>query len=124
MRSYNVNNEINLDKDNDLRCRVNKRAHKLFGKEESEHKKKWIDDEFLKRQQKRKDKERRKGLVDDSLSAHHAIAAATGNTNNGTQNSMDMLNSQIGSQPNIAGLSDVNYLTLLCNNLGIPAACS
>lgn len=109
-----------LDKDNDLRCRVNKRAHKLFGKEDSDHKKKWIDDEFLKRQQKRKDKERRKGLVDDSLSAHHAITGAS-NTNN-PSNSIDMLSHQIAAQPSIAGLNEVNYLTLLCNNLGIPAA--
>ncbi|KAF9325774.1 hypothetical protein BG006_010757 [Podila minutissima] len=47
-------------KDNDLRCRVNKRANKLFGKVESEHKARWIEEEFGKRQQKRKEKERRR----------------------------------------------------------------
>ncbi|KAF9188998.1 hypothetical protein BGZ51_000174 [Haplosporangium sp. Z 767] len=48
------------NKDNDLRCRVNKRANKLFGKQESEHKTRWIEEEFGKRQMKRKDKERRR----------------------------------------------------------------
>ncbi|KAG0748316.1 hypothetical protein G6F57_004604 [Rhizopus arrhizus] len=48
------------NKDNDLRCRVNKRAQKLFGKEDSEHKKKWIDEEFARRREKRLDKEQRK----------------------------------------------------------------
>ncbi|KAG0320323.1 hypothetical protein BGZ99_004567 [Dissophora globulifera] len=48
------------NKDNDLRCRVNKRANKLFGKLESEHKTRWIEEEFGKRQFKRKDKERRR----------------------------------------------------------------
>ncbi|KAK3846737.1 MAG: hypothetical protein J3R72DRAFT_417510 [Linnemannia gamsii] len=54
--------EANEDrnKDNDLRCRVNKRANKLFGKQESEHKSRWIEEEFGKRQMKRKDKERRR----------------------------------------------------------------
>ncbi|KAG2237305.1 hypothetical protein INT48_009038 [Thamnidium elegans] len=115
------------NKDNDLRCRVNKRAHKLFGKEDSEHKKKWIDEEFLKRQQKRKDKERRKGLVDDSLGGHHAnlVAAAAANSSSNTSNNngnIDMLNHQITPGQPIQGLTDANYLTLLCNNLGIPAA--
>ncbi|OZJ03116.1 hypothetical protein BZG36_03884, partial [Bifiguratus adelaidae] len=50
------------DKDNDLRCRVNKRATKLFGRQDSEHKQKWIEEEFLKRQNKRKEKERRKSM--------------------------------------------------------------
>lgn len=48
------------NKDNDLRCRVNKRAHKLFGKEESPHKQKWIDEEFNRRRAKRMNKEERK----------------------------------------------------------------
>ncbi|KAF1796419.1 hypothetical protein V8B55DRAFT_1470431 [Mucor lusitanicus] len=118
------------NKDNDLRCRVNKRAHKLFGKEDSEHKRKWIDEEFLKRQQKRKDKERRKGLVDDSLGGHHhnhhhhsadgqlnaAAAAANG--------ALDLaaLAQHLQPQPSLSTMTDANYLTLLCNNLGIPAA--
>ncbi|KAK9722187.1 hypothetical protein K7432_002859 [Basidiobolus ranarum] len=48
------------NKDNDLRCRVNKRAQKLFGSEESEEKQRWIQDEFNKRQLKRKEKEQRR----------------------------------------------------------------
>ncbi|KAG0238193.1 hypothetical protein BGX31_003329 [Mortierella sp. GBA43] len=48
------------NKDNDLRCRVNKRALKLFGKGDSEHKARWIEEEFSKRQTKRKEKERKR----------------------------------------------------------------
>ncbi|OZJ03687.1 hypothetical protein BZG36_03501 [Bifiguratus adelaidae] len=55
------------NKDNDLRCRVNKRANKLFGKTDSEHKKKWIEEEFVKRQLKRKEKERRKQVVNGNM---------------------------------------------------------
>lgn len=48
------------NKDNDLRCRVNKRAVKLFGKEDSPHKQKWIEEEFEKRRSKRREKEERR----------------------------------------------------------------
>ncbi|KAF9430094.1 hypothetical protein BGZ76_000976 [Entomortierella beljakovae] len=48
------------NKDNDLRCRVNKRAIKIFGKGDMEHKSRWIEEEFSKRQSKRKDKERKR----------------------------------------------------------------
>ncbi|ORX77612.1 hypothetical protein K493DRAFT_321349 [Basidiobolus meristosporus CBS 931.73] len=51
------------NKDNDLRCRVNKRANKLFGPGPSDHKTRWTEEEFKKRQQKRKEKERRKLMV-------------------------------------------------------------
>ncbi|KAI9487475.1 MAG: hypothetical protein EXX96DRAFT_553398 [Benjaminiella poitrasii] len=132
------------NKDNDLRCRVNKRAHKLFGKEDSEHKQKWIKEEFLKRQQKRKDKERRKGLVDDSLGGSHnnngnhdgncnpqaqaaaaaAAAAAVAAINNSNQGLLDLAALMQHLQPHVTipNLADANYLSLLCNNLGIPAA--
>ncbi|ORY97119.1 hypothetical protein BCR41DRAFT_228183 [Lobosporangium transversale] len=51
--------EANEDrnKDNDLRCRVNKRANKVFVPGQEEQKKQWIEEEFLKRQAKRKEKE-------------------------------------------------------------------
>ncbi|KAF9173183.1 hypothetical protein BGX20_003911 [Mortierella sp. AD010] len=48
------------NKDNDLRCRVNKRANTLLGAHDSEHKTRWIEEEFAKRQLKRKEKERRR----------------------------------------------------------------
>ncbi|KAF9896057.1 hypothetical protein BX616_008228, partial [Lobosporangium transversale] len=47
-------------KDNDLRCRVNKRANKVFVPGQEEQKKQWIEEEFLKRQAKRKEKERKR----------------------------------------------------------------
>ncbi|ORY75734.1 hypothetical protein BCR37DRAFT_351899, partial [Protomyces lactucae-debilis] len=51
--------EANEDrnKDNDLRCRVHKRAHKLYGKENSRMKEMWIEEEFNKRKHKRQEKE-------------------------------------------------------------------
>ncbi|KAI8876764.1 hypothetical protein K501DRAFT_337884 [Backusella circina FSU 941] len=99
------------NKDNDLRCRVNKRAHKLFGKEDSDHKRRWVTDEFAKRQQKRKEKERKRGFVDDSLSGHSY------NTDSGLD--LAALAQQLVAQQQQT--TDANYLTLLCNNLGIPA---
>lgn len=58
------------NQDNDLRCRVNKRAHRLFGAEDGPHKQKWIDQEFIKRRDKRMNKEEQKdskdGLLNDS----------------------------------------------------------
>ncbi|KAJ1663272.1 hypothetical protein IW140_005369 [Coemansia sp. RSA 1813] len=56
-----VNEERN--KDNDLRCRVNKRANQLYGAQPSEDKEKWIGEEFVRRQQRRRGKElRRRGV--------------------------------------------------------------
>lgn len=55
--------EANEDrnKDNDLRCRVNKRANKLFGKPQDpvkiREKELWIEEEFDKRKSKRQEKE-------------------------------------------------------------------
>lgn len=97
-----------VDKDNDLRCRVNKRAHKLFGKEDNEHKRAWIEEEFRKRQQKRKEKERRKGVIDNSLGAvqNHNVSHPPS-----TQSFMS-------PQQQL----DINYLMMLCNSLGIPGA--
>ena len=46
------------NKDNDLRCRVNKRASKMFGRDDTMEKQRWTDEEFAKRRSKRKDKER------------------------------------------------------------------
>ncbi|KAJ1948632.1 hypothetical protein FBU59_001505 [Linderina macrospora] len=53
-----LNEERN--KDNDLRCRVNKRANQLYGAQSTPAKEKWIVEEFERRQQRRKEKERRK----------------------------------------------------------------
>ncbi|EMR09362.1 hypothetical protein PNEG_02312 [Pneumocystis murina B123] len=61
------------NKDNDLRCRVNKRAHKLYGKEQSLAKSKWIEDEFLRRQLKRKDRERKRFLESHIMTTNRDI---------------------------------------------------
>lgn len=49
-----------------MRCRVNKRANRLFGMADSPNKRKWCQEEFSKRQRKRQDKERRKNTVNGS----------------------------------------------------------
>ncbi|KAJ2006574.1 hypothetical protein H4R26_001295 [Coemansia thaxteri] len=53
-----LNDERN--KDNDLRCRVNKRANQLYGAHSSADKEQWVGEEFERRQQRRRDKETRK----------------------------------------------------------------
>ncbi|KAI5858089.1 hypothetical protein BZA05DRAFT_456911 [Tricharina praecox] len=55
--------EVNQDrnKDNDLRCRVTKRAARLFGLGSSATKTAWVAAEFNKRKQKREQKEKTKG---------------------------------------------------------------
>ena len=50
------NRYLILDKDNDLRCRVNKRAQIIFGSNNSPEKQAYIDTEFAKRQSKRQGK--------------------------------------------------------------------
>ncbi|KAI9345111.1 hypothetical protein BD770DRAFT_430565 [Pilaira anomala] len=66
-KKWRIHNE-ERNKDNDLRCRVNKRANKLYGTGDSPAKAQWIQEEFEKRRQKRMDKERRKHIVNNVLS--------------------------------------------------------
>ncbi|GAA5816369.1 hypothetical protein MFLAVUS_009897 [Mucor flavus] len=87
-KKWRIHNE-ERNKDNDLRCRVNKRANKLYGPGESEIKTKWIKEEFEKRRQKRMDKERRKHIVNNVLSVPGTTETAINNvvdTNNNTIN--------------------------------------
>ncbi|KAJ1976008.1 hypothetical protein H4R34_004133 [Dimargaris verticillata] len=49
---------LQRNKDNDLRCRVNKRAVTLYGVEDSEAKSQWIEEEFERRRSRRMIKER------------------------------------------------------------------
>jgi hypothetical protein len=73
-----------IDKDNDLRCRVNKRASKLYGVADSPAKQKWIQEEFEKRRQKRMDKERRKHIVNNVLSVPGSSTLNSSSTNAAT----------------------------------------
>ncbi|RCI04518.1 hypothetical protein CU098_013125, partial [Rhizopus stolonifer] len=66
-KKWRIHNE-ERNKDNDLRCRVNKRASKLYGEAESSEKDKWAKEEFEKRRMKRVEKERRKHIVNNVLS--------------------------------------------------------
>ncbi|KAJ2392464.1 hypothetical protein GGI05_002661, partial [Coemansia sp. RSA 2603] len=63
-----VNGERN--KDNDLRCRVNKRANQLYGLQASEAKERWIGEEFERRQQRRREKEGRKRMQSPGVEEH------------------------------------------------------
>jgi len=47
-----------VDKDNDLRCRVTKRGNKIWGLEDSEAKRAWMKNEFVRRRAKREAKEK------------------------------------------------------------------
>ncbi|KAG2236003.1 hypothetical protein INT48_004333 [Thamnidium elegans] len=91
-KKWRIHNE-ERNKDNDLRCRVNKRANKLYGPSESEIKTKWIKEEFEKRRQKRMDKERRKHIVNNVLSV-------PGTTETTINNVVDNNNNTINDQMN------------------------
>ncbi|KAI9257663.1 hypothetical protein BY458DRAFT_518571 [Sporodiniella umbellata] len=97
------------NKDNDLRCRVNKRAQKLFGREESEHKKKWTEEEFARRREKRMGKEQRKGLP-----------------NLADENTPPLSPSPMKNDEEVAAftnlLSDQNYISILADNLNSLAS--
>ncbi|KAF8442759.1 hypothetical protein BGX38DRAFT_771130 [Terfezia claveryi] len=58
---------IEVNKDNDLRCRVTKRAAKLYGAADTDEKRKWMEAEFSKRKEKREAKERAR-YHDDRMS--------------------------------------------------------
>ncbi|KAK4511836.1 uncharacterized protein ATC70_003835 [Mucor velutinosus] len=109
-KKWRIHNE-ERNKDNDLRCRVNKRANKLYGSQDSPAKQQWVQEEFEKRRQKRMDKERRKHLVNNVLSvpnatnpeAHHGVSTednhnTDGNNNNNDANTVSMLNSVNANQ--------------------------
>ncbi|KAI9835990.1 MAG: hypothetical protein M1838_005170, partial [Thelocarpon superellum] len=53
------------NKDNDLRCRINKRAKTLWGPTRSVERSAWIEAEFNKRRAKRESKERHRSFDDD-----------------------------------------------------------
>ncbi|KAG9291931.1 hypothetical protein G9A89_004869 [Geosiphon pyriformis] len=80
--------KLNADrnKDNDLRARLNKRACKLFAKEDSEARRLWLQEEFKKRQEKRYEKERRmndlKNEGNEHTSSNRATEGPEANTNN------------------------------------------
>jgi hypothetical protein len=56
-----------IDKDNDLRCRINKRAKKLYGVGQSPAKSAWMEAEFNKRRAKREAKERNRSFDSDNF---------------------------------------------------------
>ncbi|KAJ2656552.1 hypothetical protein IWW48_004970 [Coemansia sp. RSA 1200] len=76
-----VNEERN--KDNDLRCRVNKRANQLYGAKASDDKEKWIGEEFVRRQQRRRDKEQRRRGTGAGASAGASAGAGAGSGSSG-----------------------------------------
>ncbi|KAJ1911280.1 hypothetical protein H4219_005987 [Mycoemilia scoparia] len=68
------------NKDNDLRCRVNKRANQLYGPENTPEKEKWISDEFERRRQRRRDKEHRRAMsVQSSMSTTTLVSPRNNN---------------------------------------------
>ncbi|KAI9879488.1 MAG: hypothetical protein M1830_008364 [Pleopsidium flavum] len=91
------------NKDNDLRCRINKRAKKLYGMNPSAEKSAWMESEFNKRRNKRESKERLRSF-DGSDFSGFSFASGLGNslfaaTENGTN-----------TETNAAGLLLANAL--------------
>ena len=99
-----------VDKDNDLRCRVNKRAVKLYGPGDSPTKAKWIQEEFEKRRQKRMDKERRKHIVNNVLSVPGAAANSTTDTDANSRTSNDNNNTSSTDNVQIPGIVGTNQI--------------
>ncbi|CAO3593933.1 unnamed protein product [Absidia cylindrospora] len=91
-KKWRIHN-VERNKDNDLRCRVNKRASKLFGNEDTDTKERWAKDEFEKRREKRQEKERRKDVVDNVLSVPQ--------TNLLQQNAVDELAQSLAAYPSV-----------------------
>lgn len=110
------------NKDNDLRCRVNKRANRLFGVGDTPHKRGWIEREFGKRQTKRKDKESRRIAIGGAMATSNVLAVSSADhLQNSTQS--DAL-SQLQNSPyyslstgNMAPLSPTTAEKLLNSNL-------
>ncbi len=74
-----LNLQTPTDKDNDLRCRINKRAKKLYGMNLSAEKSAWMESEFNKRRNKRESKERLRSF-DGSDFSGFSFASGLGNT--------------------------------------------
>ncbi|KAI7866970.1 hypothetical protein BDF14DRAFT_1882082 [Spinellus fusiger] len=129
-KRWRVHNE-ERNKDNDLRCRVNKRAIKLFGKDDSDHKLRWVEDEFQKRRAKRQEKQRLKHAVDGAMNASPVMGGA--HVGNGHSEAMDFatINSvaaaaaqQVQSSATaMHTLQDADYMAMLSSfNSNIAAA--
>ncbi|KAJ1924213.1 hypothetical protein IWQ60_005351 [Tieghemiomyces parasiticus] len=76
-KRWRENNE-ERNKDNDLRCRVNKRANKLYGEAPSEVKARWVEDEFQRRRSRRMSKETKRHLSPERGSDHLPTSPITG----------------------------------------------
>ncbi|KAI8348430.1 hypothetical protein EDC96DRAFT_547216 [Choanephora cucurbitarum] len=108
-KKWRIHNE-ERNKDNDLRCRVNKRAVKLYGPGDSPTKAKWIQEEFEKRRQKRMDKERRKHIVNNVLSVPGAAANSTTDTDANSRTSNDNNNTSSTDNVQIPGIVGTNQI--------------
>ncbi|KAL0091602.1 hypothetical protein J3Q64DRAFT_1724492 [Phycomyces blakesleeanus] len=130
-KRWRVHNE-ERNKDNDLRCRVNKRAVKLFGKDDSEHKLRWVEDEFQKRRAKRQEKQRLKHAVDGAMGASTGMGSGN-HGGNGNPETIDFSaiasaaaaaaqQAQSGA-PTMQTLQEADYITMFSNfNSNIAAA--
>ncbi|KAJ1990602.1 hypothetical protein H4R33_001654 [Dimargaris cristalligena] len=76
-KRWRENNE-ERNKDNDLRCRVNKRANKLYGEGPSEAKARWAEEEFQRRRSRRMNKETKRmvGGPNPNHLPHHPNGSA------------------------------------------------
>ncbi|CAO3577623.1 unnamed protein product [Absidia cylindrospora] len=102
------------NKDNDLRCRVNKRAHNLFGREDNEAKRRWVESEFLKRKCRRRGKVRQMEAVDDVLSS---TSTPTGKSSKSPKSPSPHRSGSDTNSGHLPILQDA-YLSMLLNNMG------
>ncbi|ORZ25432.1 hypothetical protein BCR42DRAFT_400150 [Absidia repens] len=104
------------NKDNDLRCRVNKRAHNLFGREDNEAKRRWVENEFLKRQCRRRGKVRQMEAVDDVLSTS-TLSGKSSKSSKSPKSPSPRKSASDANSGHLPILQDA-YLSMLLNNMG------
>ncbi len=98
------------NKDNDLRCRVHKRATLVFGENDTEEKLKWIEEEFTKRKEKRINRLKKNEYIsqiynmNNNLHIHNNMINGNNNSSNDSNNNANMnkSNSSISSSYGIA----------------------
>lgn len=78
---------------------MNKRASKLYGKEDSETKRRWAEDEFQRRRGKRQEKERRKDVVNSALNVCQTMTLQ--------QNAVDELARSLAAYPSVFDASKI-----------------
>ena len=111
-RVYNCLTKYQKDKDNDLRCRINKRARSVYGEDWSKEKESYQKDEFQKRKDKRTRNEMKK--PESSFSGFNVPSDLTAKL-------FPLVSDEVKSEVNAAGILLINTLRLVTNEDAPPS---